>query len=66
MKRTLSLKREHLALLSDDDLGAVAGGARDDNRYSGTNGITCPLRECVGPLDLSWQISCYGCAAGQA
>jgi hypothetical protein len=42
VKRSLTLTREHLAELSDEDLGAVAGA--NDTRISGA---TCPVLECV-------------------
>lgn len=54
MKRTLSLKREALAELSEDDLVDVAGAAA--NQYSGTNGISCPIRACA---NFTLPPSCY-------
>ena len=60
MKRTLSLKREALAGLTDDDLTGVAGGA--ERPYT-LLGQTCPIRECFG-LDPSNLVSCYACLNG--
>ena len=51
MKRSLTLKRDALSALTDDDLGGVVGGVP----YSG-DAITCPLMTCV-----SRQITCYRC-----
>jgi len=56
MKRTLSLKREALAELAADDLGAVAGAAPD---ASGGGGITCPVLGCVSQL-----VTCRTCISG--
>lgn len=41
MKRSLSLRREPLAELSFDELGAIAGGAQT------VQGPTCPLIGCL-------------------
>lgn len=41
MKRTLTLSREALAELTDEDLSVVVGGAIT------VDGTTCPLRYCV-------------------
>lgn len=49
-KRTLSLKREPLADLTTDELGAVAG--------AGLSGATCPVLDC---LNLSEPSTCFDC-----
>ena len=43
MKRSLTLRRESLAALSDDQLGEVAGA-----HAITAQGATCPLLDCVG------------------
>ena len=49
MKRTLTLKRETLADLTDEDLRVVAGGAAVK---------TTPVNEC---LTISWEMTCLDC-----
>lgn len=44
MKRSLTLKRETLADLGEDQLGRVAGAA---NAIT-VQGWTCPVAECAG------------------
>lgn len=49
-KRTLSLKRETLALLTDGDLASVAGAAAEAK--------TTPVNEC---LTISFEMTCLDC-----
>lgn len=51
MKRTLVLKREHLADLTADELSGVAGAA-----LNLPSGVTCPLDDC---LIASQLFPCY-------
>ncbi len=48
MKRTLTLKGETLAVLTDTELHAVAGGAVP----------TTPVNEC---LNISYEFTCLDC-----
>jgi pyruvate/2-oxoglutarate/acetoin dehydrogenase E1 component len=50
MKRTLSLKRETLAPLSDNDLAGVAGAAAAVP--------TTPVQQC---LSISFEFTCLDC-----
>ena len=47
MKRTLTLKRESLAELTESDLGGVVGG-----QYT-VYGLSCPIGVCVRTLPLN-------------
>lgn len=53
MTRSLSLRREALAALSDGDLTAVAGGVQ----WSG-DALTCPLLECTRYLTIRRGYEC--------
>lgn len=48
MKRSLTLKRETLAALAQEDLAAVAGAKVP----------TFPVQECLG---ISWEFTCLDC-----
>ena len=50
----LTLKSEHLAALTDDDLAGVAGGV-----YT-IVGLTCPLVACVTGTNTQTQLTCPG------
>ena len=54
MKRTLSLKREHLTELTAGELAGVAGARYD------ASGLSCPVKDCI---ELSDAVSCYGSCA---
>ena len=53
MKRTLSLRREHLADLSPAELTSVAGAAE------APSGLSCPLSDCFVESRLG---TCYSWA----
>ena len=53
MKRTLTLKRESLAALADEDLAGVAGAAVP----------TFPVQPCLG---ISWEMTCLECITREA
>lgn len=48
MKRSLTLKREHLSALAADELANVAGAKVP----------TFPVNECLG---ISWEFTCLDC-----
>jgi hypothetical protein len=57
MRRTLSLRRETLAELTDTDLLKVAAG----QQQIPTN-VSCPVKACVPDVSAMW-MTC-GCATG--
>jgi hypothetical protein len=58
LKRTLSLKREHLADLTRDELGVVAAGAIQPPDPNPTI-VSCPIRYCLMDSNLN---PCYSWA----